>query len=428
MSTKFSSCGAGLSCSVCHSSFTDKQLLKLHLKQQGHYAAPKIDQADMHKQQPLPHGKQQLVLAHDKRRPAEAEALMGALQLVDPVTQLALLGPKPFQREVEFKQEIGETEKRVPVVVHAFIDVSGSMAGSRINQAKKSLHALIDELGPNDALTLHTFANTVKPLMSPVKDQPLAGKKVNLERLQVTQAIDAIQPSGGTALYQAMCEGAACVKRSRKANVDKRLTFSLGGPEGGKLAAAAAALGSASAQNLRQAHQAARHEKLVIITDGDDSFNGQHSSLEEAVKALKKPLSHEQDYEVYVLAVGDAASPGSCMNRIAQSLPDKMEVVLAQDADSITEGFAKIRKKIFRHMKLSIQAWSDQTSGPFVRPQKHKALDQQHAPRAPHASLSVSSAGAQAKPPKPPKHLVSCKNQRPKGLPCAFPGCGFRHD
>jgi hypothetical protein len=398
-----------ISCAVCHSKFSDKQLLKLHLKQQGHYATPKIDQATERKQQLH---KQQLVLAHDKgphypnvQQPAAA--LMGALQLVDPVTQLTLMGPQPFQREVEFKQEIGETEKRVPVVVHVFIDVSSSMAGSRINQAKKSLHALIDELGSNDALTLHTFANTVKPLMSLVKDQPLAGKKVNLERLQVAQAIDAIQPSGGTALYQAMCEGATCVKRSRKANVDKRLAFSLGGPAG---KSAAAALDCASG-DLMQAHQAARHEKLVFITDGDDSKRDRRSSLEEAVKALQKPLSHEQDYEVYVLAVGDAASPGSCMNRIARSLPDKVEVVLAQDADSITEGFSKIRKKLFRHIKLSVQAWSEHASGPVVHPQKHKPHDQ-----------------PQPRPHKLPKHLVSCKNQRPKGLPCAFPGCGFRHD
>jgi hypothetical protein len=42
---------------LCLSLLLYKQLLKLHLKQQGHYATPKIDQADVHKQQP--HGKQQ---------------------------------------------------------------------------------------------------------------------------------------------------------------------------------------------------------------------------------------------------------------------------------------------------------------------------------------------------------------------------------
>jgi hypothetical protein len=96
---------AAITCSICHSSFTDKQLLKLHLKQQGHYATLKIDQADVHKQQqvvrhydtsqidqadvqaPHAHGKQQqLVLAHDKK----AAALIA--HLVD--TQLALLVPR----------------------------------------------------------------------------------------------------------------------------------------------------------------------------------------------------------------------------------------------------------------------------------------------------------------------------------------------
>jgi hypothetical protein len=86
---------AAITCSICHSSFTDKQLLKLHLKQQGHYATPKIDQADVHKQQvvrhydtskidqadvqaPHAHGKQKLVLAHDKKAAALISAPGGS--------------------------------------------------------------------------------------------------------------------------------------------------------------------------------------------------------------------------------------------------------------------------------------------------------------------------------------------------------------
>jgi hypothetical protein len=248
-------------------------------------------------------------------------------------------------------------------------------------------------------------------------DQPLAGKKVNLERLGVAQAIDAIQPSGGTALYQAMIEGARCVKRSRQANVDKRLSYA----REGKAATTAA--------DLRQAHQDSRHEKLVIVTDGDNTVGG--SSLEDAVEALRAPLAMGQNYEVYVLAVGDAAAPGSCMSKIAAKLHDKVEVVKAQDAESIAAGFATIRKKLFRHVKLSMQAWSDEPSGlESHRKSGFSGCSAASKPLHAPARVAGSAAAAAAAPPRfpKPKHLISCKKDRPAGTPCAFPGCGFLHD
>ena len=402
-------------CSICSASFADKMFLKEHLKVSGHRVAPKkIDPEGKPQGECKSADSLQLVLPH-KVKPGAADltTLLGALQLMDHSKSKGKL----VSSQLEFKQEIGETQKRIPVVVHVFIDVSGSMCGSRVTEAKKSLHALLDELGPNDALTLHTFANQVKPLTGPAKPgQPLAGKKVNLERLGVAQAIDAIQPSGGTALYQAMIEGALCIKRSRQANVEKRLSYA----REGKAAATAA--------DLWQAHQDSRHEKLVIVTDGDDTVGG--SSLEDAVEALRAPLALGQNYEVYVLAVGDAAAPGSCMSKIAANLHDKVEVVKAQDAESIAAGFATIRKKLFRHVKLSMQAWSDEPSG--LEPHHKSGFSGFSGFSAASKPLPkpgrTASPAAAAAPRRLPKHLVSCKRDRPAGKSCAFADCGFLHD
>ena len=368
-------------CCICKASFADKLFLKEHLKVSGHRVAPKklvnlsparkthLTKGQCKSADPL-----QLVLSN-KPKPAAADLTtqMGALQLKG----------MPVSVDLKFKQEIGETQKRISIVVHAFIDVSASMCGSRVTETKKSLHALLEELGPNNALTLHTFANQVKPLTGLVKPgQPLAGKKVNLERLGVAQAIEAIQPSGGTALYQAMIEGALCVQRSRQENVEKRLSYAREGA-------------AATAADLKQAHQDSRHEKLVIVTDSDDTVGG--FSLEEAVEALAAPLAMGQNYEVYVLAVGDAAAPGSCVSKIAAKLHDKVEVVKAQDSESIATGFATICKKLFRHVKLSIQARSDEPGG--LEPHRKSGFSGCSTASKPlHAAASVVRSAAAVAP------------------------------
>lgn len=48
-------------------------------------------------------------------------------------------------------------DAEIPVNLGVLLDTSGSMAGEPIEQARAAVHALVDQLGPNDRLTLVTF-------------------------------------------------------------------------------------------------------------------------------------------------------------------------------------------------------------------------------------------------------------------------------
>jgi Ca-activated chloride channel family protein len=50
-----------------------------------------------------------------------------------------------------------ETEKKLPLNISLVLDRSGSMAGEKLDQAKKSVIAFIDSLSPNDYLSIVTY-------------------------------------------------------------------------------------------------------------------------------------------------------------------------------------------------------------------------------------------------------------------------------
>lgn len=60
-------------------------------------------------------------------------------------------------------------EERKSINIITAIDTSGSMAGDKIDYAKKSLLKLIDHLGPNDTLGLIEFTTDVRVMSEPVK-------------------------------------------------------------------------------------------------------------------------------------------------------------------------------------------------------------------------------------------------------------------
>ncbi len=86
--------------------------------------------------------------------------------------------------------------ERVPVSLGIALDTSGSMYGDRIAAARAALDRfLFDLLGPRDELFLYRF-----------DAQPHLVQPWTSDRPAVSRALGAVQPRGGTALYDTVAE------------------------------------------------------------------------------------------------------------------------------------------------------------------------------------------------------------------------------
>lgn len=86
------------------------------------------------------------------------------------------------------------TNERVPVGLGLLLDASDSMFGKRIKDARAAVNRfLFDLLDPSDAFFVFAFNHRAWPLTSWTREED-----------QVQRALAAVQPSGGTAIYDAI--------------------------------------------------------------------------------------------------------------------------------------------------------------------------------------------------------------------------------
>lgn len=86
--------------------------------------------------------------------------------------------------------------RRTPVCVIPVIDVSGSMAGEKLGQARQSVMKLIDHLGPQDRCGVVVFSTGVGVVSPPVEMTPAAKTDLKL-KVGELQAQDQTNLSGG---------------------------------------------------------------------------------------------------------------------------------------------------------------------------------------------------------------------------------------
>ena len=85
---------------------------------------------------------------------------------------------------------------RAPVSLGIVLDTSGSMAGTKIQEARSALDRfLYDLLDTGDEIFLYRFS-----------DAPVLLQGWTTDRRPITRALDRIAPTGGTALYDAVAE------------------------------------------------------------------------------------------------------------------------------------------------------------------------------------------------------------------------------
>ncbi|MBA3943204.1 MAG: VWA domain-containing protein [Herpetosiphonaceae bacterium] len=125
------------------------------------------------------------------------------VKLASPLTPAFGIDPAQPQTTLEVpsgavlvaaKQAWGQARKRADIVL--LLDISGSMNGDKLDQAKNGVGLFLSRLLPDDRVALVTFSDKVTQV------QPLA--KLRDNRLQLDGAITDIQANGGTALYDGL--------------------------------------------------------------------------------------------------------------------------------------------------------------------------------------------------------------------------------
>jgi Ca-activated chloride channel family protein len=101
------------------------------------------------------------------------------------------------------------------------LDRSGSMAGPRLEAQIKAAQAAIASLDPNDLLSIVTFGSEVEVLQTATR----RGEAPNLDR-----RLAALQTAGGAALYDALSQAAAQLRRNATESVISRLILITDGP------------------------------------------------------------------------------------------------------------------------------------------------------------------------------------------------------
>jgi len=155
----------------------------------GGAALAAFDAAVAHGQIPAPY--RDLVADFGARyAPALSRPAEGALTIgVD--TERAAVGPQggPMNLRVALVSS-DAAPTRAPLSVHIVLDVSGSMSGQAIEDAKHAAEAAVAKLEPTDDFSMVTFSNSAQVL---VGDGPIGPR-----RSQVLARIEEVRADGGT--------------------------------------------------------------------------------------------------------------------------------------------------------------------------------------------------------------------------------------
>jgi Ca-activated chloride channel homolog len=150
------------------------------------------------------------------------------------------------------EQEISQFDaERVPVSLGIALDTSGSMLGEKIVAAQAALNRfLFDLLGRDDEVFLYRFDS-----------RPDLVQPWTVDRQEVSRALGAVQPRGGTAMYDTIAEAVPLAQSGTR-----------------------------------------RKKALVVISDGNDTSS--HTRVPELRQLIRES-------EVLVYAIGIDASGGS---------------------------------------------------------------------------------------------------------------------
>lgn len=100
---------------------------------------------------------------------------------------------------------------RAPVDLVTVLDISGSMAGTKLALLKRAMGFVIQNLGPSDRLAVIAFSSTARRLF-PLRRMTDAGKQQSL------QAVNSLVANGGTNIAEGLRKGAKIMQERREKN------------------------------------------------------------------------------------------------------------------------------------------------------------------------------------------------------------------
>lgn len=102
-------------------------------------------------------------------------------------------------------------QMRAAVDLVAVLDISGSMAGSKLTLMKRAMRLVVRSLGPSDRLSLVAFASQAWRII-PLRRMTEEGRRAALE------ALDTLACTGGTSIADGLRKGTAVLQQRRKSN------------------------------------------------------------------------------------------------------------------------------------------------------------------------------------------------------------------
>ncbi|KAF8403077.1 hypothetical protein HHK36_011171 [Tetracentron sinense] len=122
---------------------------------------------------------------------------------------------------------------RAPVDLVTVLDVSGSMAGTKLALLKRAMGFVIQSLGPSDRLSVIAFSSTARRLFS-------LRRMSDTGRQQALQAVNSLVSNGGTNIAEGLRKGAKVMEDRKEKNPvgsiillsDGQDTYSVNGPGG----------------------------------------------------------------------------------------------------------------------------------------------------------------------------------------------------
>jgi Ca-activated chloride channel homolog len=107
--------------------------------------------------------------------------------------------------ETKLSKFLNDNVRRVPLNISIVIDRSGSMQGIKMGYAKRAAKNIIDQLRPDDLVSIVVYDSNVDTIQPPVKV---------IEKEKIKSKIDAITPQASTNLWGGTEQGYQFVKRN----------------------------------------------------------------------------------------------------------------------------------------------------------------------------------------------------------------------
>ncbi|KAF8039848.1 hypothetical protein BT93_B2153 [Corymbia citriodora subsp. variegata] len=115
-------------------------------------------------------------------------------------------------KKSEIQAESLQTQNsRAPIDLVTVLDVSGSMAGSKLALLKRAMGFVIQNLGPSDRLSVIAFSSTARRLF------PLQ-RMTDIGRQQALQAVNSLTSNGGTNIAEGLKKGAKVLSERKFKN------------------------------------------------------------------------------------------------------------------------------------------------------------------------------------------------------------------